>query len=157
MLALHQIGYDGDPAERRDLAGEQVDHPKTGHRRSGRSRRVRSQHDICGTRFAQSRNERWVTPKRRQRVAIKPRIGYNVAHIRRPILTDEEKIAEFIRTRGVDRRKPSERALGNMRERDWQAIAQGEAGIVRGNPTKPDQKPAKPGQRRVRRARIGGR
>jgi hypothetical protein len=72
-------------------------------------------------------------------------------------LTDEEKIAEFIRTRGVDRRKPRERALGNMRERDWQAIAQGEAGIVRGNPTKPAQTPAKPAQRRVRRARIGGR
>lgn len=69
-------------------------------------------------------------------------------------MTEDEQIAEFIRTRGVDRRKPGERALGHMRERDWQAIAQGEAGMVRGNP---GQKPAKPGQRRVRRARIGGR
>ena len=65
-------------------------------------------------------------------------------------MTEEEKIAEFIRTRGVDRVKTGVRALGHMRERDWQAIAQGETGIVRGKPTKP-------GQRRVRRARIGGR
>ena len=72
-------------------------------------------------------------------------------------MTEDEQIAEFIRTRGVDRRKLGERALGHMRERDWQSIAQGEAGIVRGSPTKPGQKPAKPGQRRVRRARIGGR
>ena len=71
------------------------------------------------------------------------------------ILTEEEKIAEFIRTRGVERVKTGARALGNMRERDWQAIAQGEAAIVRGNPQKPRQagKPV----RRVRRARIGGR
>jgi hypothetical protein len=83
-------------------------------------------------------------------------------------LTEDEQIAEFIRTRGVDRRKPGERALGHMRERDWQAIAQGEAGMVRGEAGmvrgeagmvrgNPGQKPAKPGQRRVRRARIGGR
>ena len=69
-------------------------------------------------------------------------------------MTEDEQIAEFIRTRGVDRRKPGERALGHMRERDWQAIAQGEASMVRGNP---GQKPGKLGQRRVRRARIGGR
>jgi hypothetical protein len=76
-------------------------------------------------------------------------------------LTEDEQIAEFIRTRGVDRRKPGERALGHMRERDWQAIAQGEAGMVRGEAGmvrgNPGQKPAKPGQRRVRRASIGGR
>ena len=73
-------------------------------------------------------------------------------------MTDEEQqIAEFIRTRGVERVKTGSRALGHMRERDWQAIAQGEAGIVRGNPQKPGQTPAKSGQRRVRRARIGGR
>ena len=76
-------------------------------------------------------------------------------------MTEDEQIAEFIRTRGVDRRKPGERALGHMRERDWQAIAQGEAGMVRGEAGmvrgNPGQKPAKPGQRRVRRARIGGR
>ena len=71
-------------------------------------------------------------------------------------MTEDEQIAEFIRTRGVDRRKPGERALGHMRERDWQAIAQGEAGMVRGNPAKSSQ-PAEPGQRRVRRATIGGR
>ena len=69
-------------------------------------------------------------------------------------MTDEEKqIAEFIRTRGVDRVKTGTRTLGHMRERDWQAIAQGEAGIVRGDP----QKPAKPERQRVRRARLGGR
>ena len=76
-------------------------------------------------------------------------------------MTEDEQIAEFIRTRGVDRRKPGERALGHMRERDWQAIAQGEAGTVRGEAGmvrgNPGQKSAKPGQRRVRRARIGGR
>jgi hypothetical protein len=94
-------------------------------------------------------------PERRQRVAIKPRIGYNVAIFGGSILTEEEKIAEFIRSRGVDRVKTGVRALGDMRERDWQAIAQGEAAIVRGNPQKPRQagKPV----RRVRRAKIGGR
>ena len=54
-------------------------------------------------------------------------------------MTEEEKIAEFIRTRGVDQVKTGVRALGRMRERDWQAIAQGEAAIVRGNPQKPRQ------------------
>ena len=54
-------------------------------------------------------------------------------------MTEEEKIAEFIRARGVDRVKTGFRALGHMRERDWQAIAQGEADIVRGNPQKPRQ------------------
>ena len=68
------------------------------------------------------------------------------------ILTEEEKIAEFIRTRGVDRVKTGVRALGHMQERDWQAIAQGEAAIVRGNPQTPRQA-GKP----VRRVRIGGR
>jgi hypothetical protein len=61
-------------------------------------------------------------------------------------LTEEEKIAEFIRTRGVDQVKTGVRALARMRERDWQAIAQGEAAIVRGNPQKPRQagKPVQP-------------
>jgi len=71
------------------------------------------------------------------------------------ILTEEEKIAEFIRTRGVDRVKTGVRALGHMRERDWQAIAQGEADVVRGNPQKPRQ--AQKPVRRVHRARIAGR
>ena len=70
-------------------------------------------------------------------------------------MTDEEKIAEFIRTRGVEQVKTGVGALGHMRERDWQAIAQGEAAIVRGDPQKSRQagKPV----RRVHRARIGGR
>ena len=70
-------------------------------------------------------------------------------------MTEEEKIAEFIRTRGVDRVKTGVRALGHIRERDWQAIAQGEPAIVRGNLQKPRQagKPVL----QVRRARIGGR
>jgi hypothetical protein len=54
-------------------------------------------------------------------------------------LTEEEKIAEFIRTRGVYQVKTGVRALGHMRERHWQAIVQFEAAIVRGNPQKPRQ------------------
>ena len=76
-------------------------------------------------------------------------------------MTEEEKIAEFIRTRGVDRVKTGVRALGHMRERDWQAIAQGEAAIVRGNPQKTSRKASAPGapgedRRSIRDFTMGG-